>query len=115
VWGAKLWRILHTIGERNPAALPTVAAALRTSLPCPDCDAHYNAWYVAHPPVGDAQWVLDVHNDVNNRTGKTLWARDQIAAEYATEESLAASRFALAGLAGIIGGAAHKALTDALV
>jgi hypothetical protein len=116
VWGAKLWRVLHTVGERNPAALETITAALATSLPCPDCDQHYNAWYVAHPPAGVAasKWYLDLHNNVNQRTGKTLWTAEQVTAEYATEESLTAAREALTGLAGIIGSSAHTALTDAL-
>jgi hypothetical protein len=86
------------------------------SLPCPDCDQHYNAWYVAHPPVGvaAAKWFLDLHNNVNRRTGKTPWTAEQVSAEYATEESLTAAREALTGLAGIIGSSVHTALTAAL-
>ena len=119
VWGAPLWKALHTAAAGAPASWPAIPAALRDSLPCPDCDAHYNAWYAARPPPVDptaaAQWLLDLHNDVNSRRGIPVWTLDQVLARYpATPDAVAAARAALATLNGVIGVSAYNALSSAL-
>jgi hypothetical protein len=83
-WGPQLWFVLHTLGELagGPAVfqrIPRVLAALAANgLRCPECQAHFSAWVAAHPfPTGRLprdqaltaarQWVLDLHNNVNER------------------------------------------------
>lgn len=120
IWGPLLWTVLHTVAARSPASWAAIPAALRISLPCPDCDAHFNAWCDARPPPSDAaaasQWLLDLHNNVNSRKGVPTWTPAQLAARYAaTPEGLAEASAALQKLTGIIGAPAHEALTAALV
>lgn len=118
VWGPPLWKVLHTVAATVPATWQTIHTALRDALPCPECDAHFNAWYATRPPPGPdgaAQWLLDLHNNVNSRTGTPMWTAEQLAAQYtATPESLSAARTTLASLKGIIGASAYDALAAAL-
>jgi hypothetical protein len=96
LWGPHLWRFLHVAAALSP---PRVQArekwrallnALRTSLPCPECTGHYQAWLREHPfrvmmggiAVRRAamRWVADLHNDVNRRRGLQQWSTRQIEA-----------------------------------
>lgn len=115
VWGAKLWRVIHTVIERTPGAAQALVAALKTSLPCPDCDNHYNQWLAKTPFHGDARtWFLNLHNNVNVRTGKSTWTAEQVAAEYSTEASIVAARAILEELSAIIGADAVTVLRGSL-
>ena len=92
-WGPLLWTVMHSLAEIGGGA-PIVAddwtelfVALQTSIPCPDCTVHYMAWLAAHPPpttgTADARiWLLDLHNDVNQRKGVAVWTEAQLAAAY---------------------------------
>jgi len=130
IWGASLWKILHIAAQvsNSKGVIPLwrgVFDAMRTGLPCPDCSAHYNAWYKARPlqfsliPMTGStrgpivNWILELHNNVNRRTGKPTWTGAQLAGSYggnqiATAKSLADS------LRGVIGGGLSAAL-DALL
>lgn len=125
VWGAKLWQVLHTVAaaaDNAPVltAWGAVPAALRVSLPCPECDGHFNAWCDSRPaPTDTAEavraWLLDLHNQVNARNGRPAWSADDLAAHYnATPETIAAAQAALRSLQGIIGIPAFVALSAAL-
>ena len=117
VWGSLLWRAIHTAIERAPSAASAIASALTTSLPCPDCDKHYNQWYSSHPlnEANPRAWFTDLHNNVNQRTGKPVWTPEQVTTEYSTEESHVAAKQALKELTPILGPAALSALRAALV
>lgn len=92
IWGPPMWRLMHYYSIRgSPAAMATLLAALQDGIPCPECTAHYRAWFAAHPVVGDAvaagidfvDWVLALHNDVNARRGTgVVWTLGQVQAEY---------------------------------
>lgn len=130
VWGANLWRVLHIAAHlsksRNSIPLwRKVLEALRTGLPCPDCSAHYNAWYRAHPlkysliPIGGKgpiiHWILNLHNAVNERTGKAKWTIEQAKEEHGAPGLIEAAKHILANsLNGVIGSSAYSAL-DALL
>jgi len=98
VWGPPLWKVLHTaahcrgVKTRYPLWVK-LFNELRTGLPCPDCSAHYNAWLNAYPirvslvPNGGVdigKWLLNLHNDVNRRTGKPTWTLMQVSTSYST-------------------------------
>ena len=97
--------------------------ALKTGIPCPDCSAHYNAWVSRHglrfSLVGDGirgpivRWILDLHNDVNRRTGSPsgVWSVKQVMETY---QDLAGASAALLTLQGIIGSQAYEAATALL-
>ena len=94
VWGPQLWKALHVAAynpssEKNMRWWGTLLNEMQYGLPCPDCRAHYSAWYRSHPlttrsasiipirryvPVSVGQWINDLHNDVNRRTGKPTWS-----------------------------------------
>ena len=92
-WGPLLWTVMHSLAEIGGSAIADadwteLFVSLQTSLPCPDCTAHYTAWLAAHPPptTGTAaarMWLLDLHNDVNARKGVATWTEAQLAAAYA--------------------------------
>lgn len=114
IWGPSVWRILHAAAERLPAtaaALTTAIRALDGALPCPDCRKHYHAWLQAHPVDGDLRiWLLDLHNDVNVRTGKEPWTVDDLTATYGGSVDVAAALATLKGHIGIDGWRALSAL-----
>lgn len=65
----------------------TLLTALQDGIPCPECTAHYRAWFAAHPVAGDGvdlvAWVLALHNDVNARRGTgVVWTTAQVQTEY---------------------------------
>lgn len=101
VWGPHLWRVLHTVAERQTTATPewlTVVTALLTSLPCAECTTHFTAWVSAAANaivVGETDmraWWLALHNAVNVRTKKAEWGPEQLEAAYGTgTEALAAA------------------------
>ena len=48
------------------------------------------------------RWVLEVHNDVNRRTGKAVWNTHQLAATYGGE-SITTAKVLTDSLNGVIG------------
>lgn len=58
--------------------------------------------------VDHSKWLLDLHNDVNRRTGKSVWTLAQVGAEY--NGDLAVAREAAQTLQGILGDKAFFAL-----
>lgn len=92
-WGPPLWTVMHSLAEIGGWAIVAdewveLFVSLQTSIPCPDCTAHYMAWMAAHPPptmgMADARmWLLDLHNDVNARKGVAVWTEAQLASAYA--------------------------------
>jgi len=128
VWGAPLWRVLHTASvattSRDRIRLwRTLIEALKTDIPCPDCSAHYNAWVSRHglrfSLIGNGirgpivRWVLDLHNDVNQRTGSPsgVWTVKQVMETY---RDLAGASAALLTLQGVIGPKAYEAASALL-
>jgi hypothetical protein len=108
--------------------MKALLSALLTGLPCPDCSAHYNAWYNSHPlrypiigsrislPVAyrtnTIRWILALHNDVNARIGRGgSWSLEQVVAAYSSKADALA---ALTSLQGIIGPGAYAAASALL-
>ena len=77
----RLWSVLHSLPE-SVESLDKLRGCLgNLCLPCKECQQHYDAFSVRHPP-GDLQtrtqafdWLIDLHNDVNARLGKPKVAR----------------------------------------
>jgi len=121
--------------------------ALVNDLPCPDCRAHFSGWLRAHSlkssvPTGGSRlmpvkrmmmrfqkpqtisppdifrWILDLHNNVNSRTGRAAWSEQQVRDSYGGEDRsvrIAEGRKALESLRGIIGSRAFDLLMRILV
>ena len=95
IWGPQLWIILHSaaekIGSKQLKRLPqeesriwtALLSSLRYSLPCPQCKKHYSDYILSTPITSITQpfirkWIYNLHNQVNNRTGKISISIDQI-------------------------------------
>jgi hypothetical protein len=117
IWGPPLWKVLHiaaqaTITKGRQSQWKLILNTLLKGLPCPDCTAHYIAWYRAHPlgfslfPNRNsrqvATWLLDLHNNVNQRTGRPVWTAAQLDAAYGGDQ-IQDAKDTLATLQGIIG------------
>lgn len=126
IWGPPLWKVLHiaaaaTIARGRQSQWKLIINTLLTGLPCPDCTTHYVAWYRAHPlgisliPKRSSRqivtWLLDLHNDVNRRTGRPVWNAAQLDAAYSGDQiQIQDAKGALASLQGVIGQNAWTAL-----
>jgi hypothetical protein len=133
VWGPQLWKALHVAANCSTAGSHlqwwgTLLKELQYGIPCPDCRAHYSAWYRAHPltkrpvsfiplrrvvSISVAQWINDLHNDVNRRTGKPTWSFiDSVRAN--DSDQLEAAKTAAAYLQGKISDKAFSTLNSLL-
>lgn len=82
VWGASLWRILHTMAEYSdkPSVYPLWNNLLHlfvTYIPCVQCREHFSGYLQNNPiDVSDrgalSLWFFTLHNDVNGRLGKPI-------------------------------------------
>jgi len=128
IWGPPLWKVLHiaaqaTISKGRQTQWKLILSTLLTGLPCPDCTAHYTAWYRTHPlgfslfPKRNSRqistWLLDLHNDVNLRTERPVWTAAQLDAAYG-DNQLQEAKETLASLQGIIGQNTWTALNTLL-
>jgi hypothetical protein len=126
IWGPPLWTILHIAAQYGPvrggqANWMSLLKALRTGIPCPDCAGHYNSWINSHPLRASlipgqsfdiGKWILDLHNDVNKRTGKPTWSMAQVVSTYSNR--IAAAKESAAFLQGKIGHQAFHAIMTLL-
>ena len=119
IWGPPMWRLLHYYSIRGQtAAITTLLTALQDGIPCPECTAHYRAWFAAHPVAGGTgidlvAWVLALHNDVNARRGTgVVWSLGQVQTEYGPEGvyTAAAAGVDMATVRSLMGGGVVAAL-----
>ena len=101
LWGPGLWAFLHVASFEYPevasdsdaVAQHTFLWAAAVVLPCSRCRAHFTASLTAQVPFADspvlsgrealAGYLVDLHNDINRRTGKPEWTLEQARAHYA--------------------------------
>ena len=96
-WGPKLWEFLHACSfafpdEPSPEqsqAFEKLLEALKVLLPCPMCREHYNDFLSNNPPPAscgtDLQaWLVDFHNQVNERLGKPKLGLTEAKLKHAT-------------------------------
>ena len=134
-WGPALWNALHIAAAitQDVPFWQSVLAALRDDIPCPDCRSHFSGWLNAHPfrakgilpirrmfgggrrspPPQIIPWLLDLHNDVNARTGKPGWNEQQLVSTY-TADKKAEGKASLESVQGLIGGGVYELLMRVL-
>lgn len=97
-WGPALWTALHTISFNYPEQpTPTERDQYRTFfqslkhvLPCGKCRTHYAEGLDTLLPLEPAlrnrdtfsRWLVEFHNSVNQRLGKTLVSYDSVKEKY---------------------------------
>ena len=92
-WGPPLWKELHEKTFNYPH-YPTASDkkevviyfhTFTRRIPCPSCRQHYKSWLQLHPVENVhhmrkslIEWLVDLHNDVNVRNGKRVWAYEEV-------------------------------------
>ena len=92
-WGPQFWYILHIISfeypdnpvETDKRVYYDFYSSLKDILPCNACKNHYREFLHKHPllPFLDkkadlVQWVVDIHNFVNESLGKPILSLDEV-------------------------------------
>ena len=101
VWGPLAWTLLHSVAASAPVSLTVTQfnhykrfyESLAVLLPCGTCRINYGVWLENHPftgvphtQSGIKNWVLDLHNDVNRRYGKSPWTMAQLNRTYIDDD-----------------------------
>ena len=99
-WGPALWRFLHASSFAYPddpdplrqAQMLEFLKSVGSVLPCKTCRNHYNAYINEHlteevvrSKVVLIEWMVELHNSVNRRTGKKDWMVDDVKRIYQTK------------------------------
>lgn len=127
-WGPQYWRVMHSVAFWYPSE-PTndqkqsahaFYSALRQLLPCAACRAHYEQILIVRPldravqnRMALVRWVIDVHNDVNESTGKSRLDFDEAVLRVRLESEsppsypnkLVSLNWQLASIAALVGAA----------
>lgn len=85
VWGPPMWDSLHSAAKAG-LLTPDWIADFTRRVPCGECRLHWMKLLQQIPPRYDDQyqWSVDVHNEVNKRIGKPVWAPEATDAAGAT-------------------------------
>ena len=86
LWGPKGWFILHSLTlvypleptEEDKKGQLEFLKSFSNVIPCEICSIHFQRNLVEYPPKLKSRecyfkWMVDVHNEVNGRTGKRAW------------------------------------------
>lgn len=76
--GRKTWFVLHTLAEHNDTrhndrSFKEFMTALSYLYPCPVCAKQIQIYIKNHEPQCTQGWMIDFHNDVNQRLNKPIW------------------------------------------
>jgi len=102
-WGPPLWSVLHSLPESVQSVEKIKGCLGNLCLPCAECQEHYEEFLAARPTKNIQtrtqafDWIFDLHNDVNARTGKppvTREAYDQSRRAGATGRAIITGTFA---------------------
>lgn len=101
IWGPHGWKFLHYLSfgyPDNPTTeqknyYKTFFLSLQHVLPCSVCAKHYSDNLVRYS-LDDAlqnkdslvRWLIDIHNDVNEMKGKTIYSYDEAIQLYTTSD-----------------------------
>lgn len=77
VWGANLWKVLHTLSVyAEQSQMETLVKLLVEHIPCTVCKQHFTAYVQATPFDSSVKWFFTLHNDINRRLGKPEFPED---------------------------------------
>ena len=88
-WGPAAWQYLHAVSlsfpnvpsEKDKETYGRFFVDVGRTLPCTTCQEHYARFIAEHPPATLSRetlvrWLIDVHNDVRRRQGKSTLTYD---------------------------------------
>lgn len=98
IWGKYFWEVLHIItfaypdspNEEDKKNIKNFFYALKPMLPCEKCRYHYAKNLETFPLTDDIlsskykliSWIVTLHNEVNERTGKQKITIDNVINKY---------------------------------
>ena len=91
IWGPSGWLFMHSISFQYPE-YPTEEdknnykvffESLKNTIPCPKCREHYSENLKQKPIQLNSrdeliQWVIDIHNEVNEKNSKKIYSRQEV-------------------------------------
>ena len=91
IWGPSGWLFMHSISFQYPEN-PTEEdknnyrvffESLKNTIPCPKCREHYSENLKQKPIQLNSrdeliQWVIDIHNKVNEKNSKKIYSRQEV-------------------------------------
>ena len=91
-WGPILWKEMHLKTFETPMDKLTILEyfnRIPERIPCDKCKKHYTAYIRRNPIPTDNRddlihWLIDLHNDVNKRTGKKILTYKEARSLYET-------------------------------
>lgn len=91
IWGPSMWFILHSVGfsypinptEEDKQEVYNFFKSLGHVLPCSVCRKHFKRNFEEIPIKLNnredlSTWLVDVHNEINGRTGKKTMTLEQV-------------------------------------
>lgn len=101
VFGPKVWFLLHTMAVNYPdypspaiiAETKMAIIGLPSLLPCNVCKNGIRGWIAKSAPLDHAtssrinliSFILEMHNHVNKKLGKSMWTLSQLLEKYPME------------------------------
>lgn len=102
LWGSHCWKFMHYLtmaypdnpDDNDKKNINNFFLAIANVIPCEKCRVHF-ALNLKNNPLNDKvleskynliNWLNDIHNEVNIRTGKKTFTYEEILTEYANKE-----------------------------
>lgn len=103
LWGPSGWKMMHYITLAYPDEptkedkenIKNFFMGVKNVLPCENCRIHF-AMNLKNSPLNDnvlscrynlINWLNDIHNEVNKRTGKKTYTYDELMKEYSNKNN----------------------------
>ena len=99
LWGESFWNVIHYITmaypddptEEDRQNISAFIKSLQHVLPCETCRNHFKANLITYPLTNESRynfitWAVNVHNEVNRRTGKPEMSIDEAINLYTTKK-----------------------------
>jgi mitochondrial FAD-linked sulfhydryl oxidase len=91
IWGPSGWLFMHSISfqypenpnEEDKNNYRVFFESLKNTIPCPKCREHYSENLKQNPIQLNSrdeliQWVIDIHNEVNEKNSKKIYSRQEV-------------------------------------
>ena len=91
IWGPSGWLFMHSISfqypenpnEEDKNNYRVFFESLKNTIPCPKCREHYSENFKQNPIQLNSrdeliQWVIDIHNEVNEKNSKKIYSRQEV-------------------------------------
>ena len=103
IWGSHGWKFMHYVSlgypskptEEDKKNYKTFYTSLQHILPCAKCANNYSHNLIKYPIDNHlssrdslVRWVIDIHNQVNNETGKKEYTYEEALSLYTSGDDI---------------------------